>query len=144
MMSAVALALLVVILGELSSPSLGWKLTQGSKSARNAFGVVLASGVMAAQPALADAPAMSPSLQAVARVYYSLNLVNKDTIQKSAEVSQVRSQIKLLQYNYRLKDNLEKGLKEMPKGKKEDARQHLNSAIEYLALIDEYFDDGIG
>jgi hypothetical protein len=96
------------------------------------------SGVMAV-----EYDDLSQATLQVTRVYYSLKNVNDD-IGKSADASEIRRQVNFLLNNYKLKENLNSVLKEVPKGKvREEIRTHAVAAIEDLALVNEYYEDSV-
>lgn len=83
-------------------------------------------------------------LKNVIRVQTSLQYVEKD-IEQIAEMPKIIANIKALQRNYKLDENIMKTLNLVPtlNSARSDAREHGRAAIEDLAQIYEYFSDQI-
>lgn len=111
---------------------------------RSAAAVIIAATTAGPMQQLAVAASTEePALRNVARVYYSLAQVNEE-IAKTADAASIRRQCNLLVSNYKLKDNLRMGLKEsIPKKQRESARLHGVTALEDLALVNEYYEDDL-
>ena len=78
----------------------------------------------------------------VLRVQKSLGYIEKD-INDLGDLPKIINNIKKLQNNYKLDDNIKKTIELTSKNQRENARTHGKSAIEDLAQIYEYFSNEI-